>query len=368
MVAQDQGTGKEPGEAVVIDELNILNFQSHEKSRLVFSPGVNVIVGESDSGKSAVIRAVRWVLENRPMGDGFRSRWGGETDVEIILSGDAPAVSRVKGKDRNSYFIGDRELKKVQGDVPDEVGKLLNIPALGLGLQKDSFYLVNMNPGERARKFSEAAGLDVIHAAIKAVNGMYRSDKADRDLSEKQRDEYAAQEIGLAWVPDADSDLIELETLAEAIGEDREAVNGVQSILAMLETLDLEAGVLAWYLDALPLVESLEKASQDIKGIGGSVYNLKAVLGYLDALEGESEGLGWCINAESGVDAVLRTGGEAQDLARQASRLRGLVIELENQDADREVLAVDLAEMETTLAGELGDACPLCEQPIRGIE
>jgi exonuclease SbcC len=54
----------------MITQLNITNFQSHVKSVLKLSPGINVICGPSDSGKSAIIRGLRWVIENQPTGKG----------------------------------------------------------------------------------------------------------------------------------------------------------------------------------------------------------------------------------------------------------------------------------------------------------
>ena len=51
-----------------IKKIIIDNFQSHEHTEIEFGPGLNVIVGPSDYGKSAVVRALRWVLYNEPRG------------------------------------------------------------------------------------------------------------------------------------------------------------------------------------------------------------------------------------------------------------------------------------------------------------
>ena len=69
----------------MIQSLHIKNLQSHKDSHLDFCEGVNVIVGPSDSGKSAILRALRWIVKNRPQGDVLRSHWGGETEASIIL-------------------------------------------------------------------------------------------------------------------------------------------------------------------------------------------------------------------------------------------------------------------------------------------
>lgn len=54
-----------------IKSIEIENFQSHKYSKLDFSERLNVIVGPSDNGKSAIIRALKWVLFNEPKGTDF---------------------------------------------------------------------------------------------------------------------------------------------------------------------------------------------------------------------------------------------------------------------------------------------------------
>jgi exonuclease SbcC len=69
----------------MIDSLSIQNFQSHEKTELEFDEGINIIIGQSDSGKSAILRALNWVVNNKPNGEAFKSNWGGDTKVKIII-------------------------------------------------------------------------------------------------------------------------------------------------------------------------------------------------------------------------------------------------------------------------------------------
>jgi DNA repair protein SbcC/Rad50 len=44
-----------------INKVRIENFQSHEDTLMEFHKGLNVITGPSDHGKSAVMRAIKWV-------------------------------------------------------------------------------------------------------------------------------------------------------------------------------------------------------------------------------------------------------------------------------------------------------------------
>src|SRR5205085_9883685 len=51
---------------ISITELEIKGYQSHEDTKIAFTGGLNAIVGPSDSGKSAILRALRFVLYNEP--------------------------------------------------------------------------------------------------------------------------------------------------------------------------------------------------------------------------------------------------------------------------------------------------------------
>jgi len=46
----------------MINSLTIQNFQSHKNTTLEFDNGINIIIGQSDSGKTAIIRALNWVI------------------------------------------------------------------------------------------------------------------------------------------------------------------------------------------------------------------------------------------------------------------------------------------------------------------
>ncbi|WP_035425703.1 AAA family ATPase, partial [Halalkalibacterium ligniniphilum] len=54
-----------------INTVRLENFQSHLDTSIDFSTGLNVIVGQSDSGKTSILRAIRWVLYNQPRGTDF---------------------------------------------------------------------------------------------------------------------------------------------------------------------------------------------------------------------------------------------------------------------------------------------------------
>lgn len=51
-------------------KLRIQNFQAHKDTTIEFDC-ITTIVGPSDIGKSAVLRALKWVAKNEPKGTSF---------------------------------------------------------------------------------------------------------------------------------------------------------------------------------------------------------------------------------------------------------------------------------------------------------
>jgi DNA repair protein SbcC/Rad50 len=150
----------------MIKQLNIQNFQSHKDTSLAFDSGVNVITGKSDSGKTAIIRALRKLIWNRPGGESFCSHWGGDT--EIRLYADPDYVSRTVGKD-NRYQLNETKFSAFGQSVPEEIIKALNINEVNLQMQFDQPFLITETPGAVAQHFNQVAHLEKIDQSIKQI-------------------------------------------------------------------------------------------------------------------------------------------------------------------------------------------------------
>lgn len=125
----------------MIKSIEIKNYQSHKETKLDFSPGVNVIVGATDSGKSAIIKALRWVITNRPTGDSFRSSWGGDTKVSVVTDGlGLDTFTRAKTDKGNLYKLNDLEFKAFGSDVPEEIKMALDMNHINVQTQFESHF------------------------------------------------------------------------------------------------------------------------------------------------------------------------------------------------------------------------------------
>jgi len=158
----------------MITKLSIKNFQSHKETELDFHPGMNVIIGQSDSGKTAIIRALRKALTNKPAGDTFRSNWGGDTQIKLLTK-EGDEITYFKSNSTSSYHLNDLEFKAFGQEVPEEIERVLNIDEVNIQHQLDAPYLLSQTPGVVAQHFNKIAKLGRISQCLKTIESWYRA-------------------------------------------------------------------------------------------------------------------------------------------------------------------------------------------------
>lgn len=164
-----------------MNELEVINFQSHIYSYLEFHKGVNIIRGTSNYGKSSLVRSIRWTIENQPSGAKYRN-WDKDAKegFESHLSYDEGTVSRIHKTGFNGYLItqydsgeySEEEFEALRGDVPKEVFIISGMDASNLWGQDDGYFLIKDSPGNVSRKLNERAGLEDIDKVAKIAKGM----------------------------------------------------------------------------------------------------------------------------------------------------------------------------------------------------
>lgn len=192
----------------MLRRLTIVNFQSIRQAALDFGP-VTVLVGESDAGKSAVLRAIRAVVTS-PVGSDFRTQGTGETMVSLEL--DDAAVTWTKA-DSPAYRVdrsGGSAPALYSGfgrTVPAPVVDLLRLGPLAVGdevvwpsvhQQFDLPFLVGETAAVRARVLGELSGVSRLYLATREARRLEAGAKrlrsvrwADGEALDQQIERYA---------------------------------------------------------------------------------------------------------------------------------------------------------------------------------
>jgi len=176
-----------------IKKLVLKNWVSFKKGVFNFHPGVNMIIGPTDHGKSAAMSAIRKMMENRPMGSDFQSWWGGTTYIGLHLDN---SIMKYKKNKKALYQIKDIktgkviEFNAVRASVPQEITNMLRLNRkinIQRQLEKKApIFLLSETSSDIARHLNEVANLTNIDISL---------DKGKKDLAGdlKEKKEVEAQ-------------------------------------------------------------------------------------------------------------------------------------------------------------------------------
>jgi len=268
----------------MISKLTILGFQSHRKSVLDFLPGVNVLVGESDTGKTAVIRALRWLTWNRPQGTkDTRSHWAKKTIVSAVMNGQSIKLIR---RGNVIYKVNDLlQLKALRGSVPAEVQKALNMNGINLQQQLDAPFLLSSSPGEVAQHFNHIAHLDVIDRAIQRVRSWIRQLKHETKSLREQIRGLKGELEKYDGLDGLEKQLVEIEAMENQHVELVESVEGLEKTINKINSLEQ---ILTQYQHFGKVKEKLEELEEVNVQLLEQQTKIEPLQSLIESIEGKS--------------------------------------------------------------------------------
>jgi energy-coupling factor transporter ATP-binding protein EcfA2 len=158
----------------MLKSIRLKNIKGHKDSTLILSPGLNIITGDTDSGKSTFSRAFNWLTTNQR---GYNPRpWkhlkpSGESAI-IVETAEGDIVERVKHTGINGYRLNGEVFKALGSDVPEEVQNALRMGTVNLQAQKDSYYLLGDTAGSVAKEFNRIADLSDMDRMISSIQSL----------------------------------------------------------------------------------------------------------------------------------------------------------------------------------------------------
>jgi len=156
-------------------------FQAHTHSVLNYHPGVNVVIGSGDMGKSSIRRGLTWVRANRPLGDGFIHDDSDDCYVRLLLEDAEGDTTIERGRDRkdsNYYKLNGDELVAFGANTPEVITQALAMEDINFQDQMTPYFLVVKTPGESAHYIRELMGLNIIDEAVSNLAGKIKRSNA----------------------------------------------------------------------------------------------------------------------------------------------------------------------------------------------
>ncbi len=331
-----------------ITEVALKNFQSHKNTVLKFDNKLNIIVGPSDSGKTSVLRGIKWVLYNEPLGDYFMRDGEDSCSVTISLN-NGVRVERYRDKSKNQYNIYNGEEKETYegfgSGVPLEVSQAIGIDKLeldqkesrsiNLAEQLEGPFLISEKPSVKASSIGRLVGANIIDDALKEslkdnrnLNIKLNALSADNQTLEEELKSYDYLEKLSRSIEKLDLIYIKIEEKQKlrARLEDLEKANR--------ENVDLKNK----NLETLDKLKSIEKLESEMKDLELKIYrtsNLQNLqVKTLENIEGkklQEDILSKCKN----LDTSLEKTGAVENLIDRVKFLSLKDVQLKNLASEK---------------------------------
>jgi exonuclease SbcC len=229
----------------MISSLHIENFQIHQDLKIDLG-GITVLISDNDRGKSATIRALRWLLLNE---------WAGKADqmttwdmdfTQVSARVDNRDLSRRKSSSENTYILDGQVFEAVgSGKVPTPISSFLNVTEENFQEQLDPAFWFHLTAGQVARSLNKIVALSSIDDSLDNVAKMLREAREEVKASQIRAEEAAGVKESLSWVPEANAGLKRLEEMAMSLEETQENIAVLERSIQNLEqhTRTTESGL-----------------------------------------------------------------------------------------------------------------------------
>ena len=358
----------------MIKKVTIQGFQSHSDTVLEFAPGVNYILGTTDSGKTSVLRAMRWLVENRPSGNAFRSYWSEFT--RVTLETDQHKIVREKGKDDFYQLNGKTKFTALRMTVPDEITNALNLSPINFQHQMDVPFLIGTGytPGTVAEHFNKVANLSVLDRVRNNLNsdiskltttigvppsgntkakGLY-ADLIDVEEKLKKFEFIERLEVEMEVLETMENQKV---AIANKVNKLQKALNTIESIKQNIKNIDdlLECEpTFQSIMDWMSNKEVIKLKYRQLAGLIAQITNTRKTIAEKSDL----------INLETSIDELLELKERKSTYKKVISQLSDLLYNINNTNTELLRINQNLERIEKYFHDNFPDVCPLCETVI----
>lgn len=219
----------------MLTSLRLHDFQKHRDLTIQFGQ-VTTIIGPSDAGKSAVLRALRWLCLNRPAGEGYirfgtKAAW---SRVEV----DGTRIVRRRGPGANLYVLGEQELRAFGSEVPDLIAGLLNLDDVNFQGQHDAPFWFSLTPGQVARELNRIVNLERIDRTQRHLQKKLTEARHGLGFAKERLAKAVQEQKRLAWVGEASKEWERIEERASTIARVRSTIDGIRDLSRRVRTLE----------------------------------------------------------------------------------------------------------------------------------
>lgn len=343
----------------MIRKITLHNIQSHKDSELELDKGINVIIGSSNNGKSAILRGLYWAKYNRPLGiDTLLSHWAYDNkgnqkdDMLVTLENEYGVVTRKRTKNDNQYIVNDKILNVVKSDIPEEVSSTLRLSDTNIQKQLDSPFLLSNTSGEVAKYFNKVVRLDVIDRVLTNAESKRRKTKNDIETTSEDIELLENKVKDFDWIENAEKLIIKHDSVKskyddiyDKVGKlckEMERYNQAKKKIDYFEKINSNRKIIGEIENVQNKIENIQGRNKNISNLVQKYRSCKVYPDFSDE--------------KKMIEKLLNYNPDNQNVEKINSRIYQYKLHkmhIENSEKDIKCLKEQLPEV-----------CPLCGKPM----
>ena len=344
----------------MIEKLRIRNFQRHEKLDINIDTKVVAIVGPTDTGKSSVLRALRWVAMNRPMGMGFMRDGCDSVDVSVKVGGDTQ-IKRDRSKSKNTYRVKHNgkvsDFKAIGSDVPLKVENALNVGPENFQGQHDPPFWFMLSSSDVAKSLNKIVDLSTIDLVASSIGKSVRKQKVEGQVWQKLVQKSFADIDRYGYVEDIADDRDTLEDLSDTSEKAESFAKEMRILFRLADGAEIDRRNKAFVLEKAKVVVRL----------GNDAYEAEEKVDGLRDVTIRGRELAESISIDvPNIDRLIESYELCDRFKEDEGDLQEIVRRIKKQESMFLTKNAMLTTAESELVDELDGVCPICGGPFDG--
>lgn len=353
-----------------IKYIELQNWVSYEKGRFDFHPNVNMIIGPSGKGKSAMMAAFFKLFYNRPMGEEFVSWWGGET--KLITAADDWVLEYHKKKKKAFYNLAvdddTTQFTAFGSTVPDDISRLLRISD-ELNIQKQftkkaPIFLLSETPGDAAKKLNTFANLTGIDETIQAGRSDIQESKREVKGLENQLDSKEKELNDYLGLDELEILIDQAENKKDLIKDCSDKIDAMEKSLERIQDLKKDLDELIKWNKISKSIKKLPKALEIQNTFSDQIEQIEKSLFTINELRNKWADLSKFFKLTpllEKCDMALKQLGDYDSKLRKIDRL---ILKIKSRRKASKELGAEKKRLRKDLTQNFPEICPLCKGKV----
>ncbi|WP_417378015.1 AAA family ATPase [Gimesia sp.] len=223
----------------MLKRITLHNFMSHAFTEIELSPGLTVLTGPNNCGKSAFVSALQVLAENTS-GD-YMVRHGAKECRVIVETDDGHVIEWKRKKKVVSYTIDGQDFHRLRNSVPENLNEVLRLAKVKsgdsdefdvhFGEQKSPIFLLGDRGSRAARFFASSSDASVLIEMQKLHRSKVKVSQQECQRKQAEQKLNAATLELLQPVPDLESRLDELDQTYHTLQAEVQQIQQLETLI-----------------------------------------------------------------------------------------------------------------------------------------